>query len=863
MTIVDELLLSPSPHFEAAVISTASAAEAAKRRAESRVAAVRIAAKPLAASVQRVKKNRFSVAGKPEEVSAEVFLADALAESEDCDLEPLCTTLRLLAPMRQDLADKITSLGSALEELVAEADSVLAERKKYEAIRDKLEEARSHYLHQKEFQLPSAKALDEARRLAHEARGKLALAVSLEESRRATVLYRAAADAAEGYATFLRSAVATADMFEAAAATLRARAEQARSNGDAQIKRALSVVDEYAKCVDPLGSAYDDALSRGDAVGSGQNLGRSHDAAIRQAVCLGRGHVIKQGYLMKPAKGSYLGGWRRRWVVLDAGGTLTYYNDKHLIHASLAAEKERRGEEEEAPTPPSQPETPSRMRASWFGGGSKSKGVVEDDEEDEKKAKQTFRLQLSTVKLDGDPNDSMTRDVRNCFRIVSATHSLVLQAESASSRAEWVSAIQGAIAETITSGVAPTKKHATASPPPDGEGARVATALKAGPGNGACADCAAAEPDWASLNCAVLLCQQCAGVHRSLGTHVSKVRSVALDASSWAPPLVRLLARLGNDGAAAAWGAAAVAAEDSPREVKDVAIRGKYAERRHVPPHTAAAAAEPHAVWRAAAEGDAPRALCLLAAGAPLRGGAECPLLAAAARGEEGAEVAALLLVWGADALASDAEGRSLEEVAAAAAAPADGLLVPLLRAAAVQQGRNNAPPPPPPVEKPALMPRPPSTPFPGAHHQAPPLPAPPPGPPPPIAPPPLAPPPVAPRPTAAVAPPPGAHPSDLMAEMARASAKRVAKLAEEGKSDLAPPSTPPSIPIGASGSLPASEQRGAGASSGAMGHMPRGSGASKSLKQLPVPRPSEDVAAARRSEPHDVHGRTIYTEQI
>nr|NP_001121584.1 zinc finger protein ArfGAP-2 [Ciona intestinalis]FAA00091.1 TPA: zinc finger protein [Ciona intestinalis] len=44
-----------------------------------------------------------------------------------------------------------------------------------------------------------------------------------------------------------------------------------------------------------------------------------------------------------------------------------------------------------------------------------------------------------------------------------------------------------------------------------------------------CADCLAKGPRWVSWNLGVLLCIRCSGIHRSLGVHISKVKSVNLD----------------------------------------------------------------------------------------------------------------------------------------------------------------------------------------------------------------------------------------------------------------------------------------------------------------------------------------------
>ena len=48
-------------------------------------------------------------------------------------------------------------------------------------------------------------------------------------------------------------------------------------------------------------------------------------------------------------------------------------------------------------------------------------------------------------------------------------------------------------------------------------------------GNALCADCGAPRPTWCSINLGITLCIECSGIHRSMGVHVSKVRSLTLD----------------------------------------------------------------------------------------------------------------------------------------------------------------------------------------------------------------------------------------------------------------------------------------------------------------------------------------------
>ncbi|GER48916.1 calcium-dependent ARF-type GTPase activating protein family [Striga asiatica] len=66
--------------------------------------------------------------------------------------------------------------------------------------------------------------------------------------------------------------------------------------------------------------------------------------------------------------------------------------------------------------------------------------------------------------------------------------------------------------------------------------------------NRVCADCGAPDPKWASANIGVFLCLKCCGVHRSLGTHVSKVLSVTLD--DWSDDEIEAMFEVGGNASA-------------------------------------------------------------------------------------------------------------------------------------------------------------------------------------------------------------------------------------------------------------------------------------------------------------------------
>jgi len=59
-----------------------------------------------------------------------------------------------------------------------------------------------------------------------------------------------------------------------------------------------------------------------------------------------------------------------------------------------------------------------------------------------------------------------------------------------------------------------------------------------------CVDCGAKDPTWVSINLGTLMCLPCSGFHRSLGVHLSKVRSATLDKLD--PFSMQLMCAIGN-----------------------------------------------------------------------------------------------------------------------------------------------------------------------------------------------------------------------------------------------------------------------------------------------------------------------------
>lgn len=241
--------------------------------------------------------------------------------------------------------------------------------------------------------------------------------------------------------------------------------------------------------------------------------------------------AIMQGYLLKRSSGR-LADWKRRYFVLDARGNLTYVKSQ-----------------------------PSKART--FGLGALRDRFVSSSEANE--IKETVSLLTATIKPELDDGSN----ARFAFRIVSPEKTYYLRAESASEQKLWIEAITTAIASLLNSSVSEqmladheerTSKYAGAHTRTlssvagnDASTATILSILSEIPGNDACADCGMPRPDWASLNLGVMLCIQCSGIHRQLGVHVSKVRSVTLDVRAWEPSVMEFFKRWGNEEANKRW----------------------------------------------------------------------------------------------------------------------------------------------------------------------------------------------------------------------------------------------------------------------------------------------------------------------
>ncbi|KAJ6249994.1 centaurin/arf [Anaeramoeba flamelloides] len=129
---------------------------------------------------------------------------------------------------------------------------------------------------------------------------------------------------------------------------------------------------------------------------------------------------------------------------------------------------------------------------------------------------------------------------RNCFEIYSLKNingKLILQGKTAEETQLWIDLIEENISCALNSQV-------TTQTGIEKKNEKIVKEIHSIPGNEICVDCGKPDPVWASINYGVVFCVDCSSFHRSLGAHISKVRSLTLD--HWTPELVDMMKKIGN-----------------------------------------------------------------------------------------------------------------------------------------------------------------------------------------------------------------------------------------------------------------------------------------------------------------------------
>lgn len=118
--------------------------------------------------------------------------------------------------------------------------------------------------------------------------------------------------------------------------------------------------------------------------------------------------------------------------------------------------------------------------------------------------------------------------------------------------------------------------------------------MRSNPANEICADCGARGCRWCSINLGAFLCIRCGGIHRSLGTHISKIKSLSLDI--WPPETLEVFLTLGGNEAVNAKYLPNPSLVPPPPVSDDLRmeqyIRDKYERKKFMTPGAAGASEE-------------------------------------------------------------------------------------------------------------------------------------------------------------------------------------------------------------------------------------------------------------------------------
>ncbi|XP_048455088.1 arf-GAP with GTPase, ANK repeat and PH domain-containing protein 1 isoform X2 [Rhincodon typus] len=409
----------------------------------------------------------------------------------------------------------------------------------------------------------------------------------------------------------------------------------------------------------------------------------------------GRAIPIKQGMLLKRSGKSLNKEWKKKYVTLCDNGILTYHPSLHdymqnvhgkeidLLRTTVKVPGKRPPRATSACAPLSSPKTNGLPKdlsnlhitqnpdtglgdsvcSSPSISSTTSPKIEPPPSPHANRKKHRRKKSTSNFKADGISGTAEEQEENFEFIIVSLTgQTWHFEAASYEERDAWVQAIESQILASLQSCESSKNKSRLASQ----NEAIAIQSIRNIRGNSHCVDCEALNPDWASLNLGALMCIECSGIHRNLGTHLSRVRSLDLD--DWPLELIRVMSSIGNEVANGIWEGSAQGrtkpSPDSTREEKERWIRAKYEQKLFLVPPPCSDIPLGQQLLRATAEENLRAVILLLAHGSKDEvnetygeGDGRTSLHLACRKGNV---VLTQLLIWyGVDIMARDAHGNT------------------------------------------------------------------------------------------------------------------------------------------------------------------------------------------------------------
>ncbi|XP_041320084.1 arf-GAP with GTPase, ANK repeat and PH domain-containing protein 1 isoform X8 [Pyrgilauda ruficollis] len=409
----------------------------------------------------------------------------------------------------------------------------------------------------------------------------------------------------------------------------------------------------------------------------------------------GRAIPIKQGMLLKRSGKSLNKEWKKKYVTLCDNGVLTYHPSLHdymqnvhgkeidLLRTTVKVPGKRPPRATSACAPISSPKTNglSKDMSSLHISPNSDTGLGDSvcsspsissttspkldppPSPHANRKKHRRKKSTSNFKADGISGTAEEQEENFEFIIVSLTgQTWHFEATTYEERDAWVQAIESQILASLQSCESSKNKSRLTSQ----NEAMALQSIRNIRGNSHCVDCEAQNPDWASLNLGALICIECSGIHRNLGTHLSRVRSLDLD--DWPIELIKVMSAIGNELANSVWEENSQGhvkpSPDSTREEKELWIRAKYEQKLFLAPLQCLELSLGQHLLRATAEEDLRTVILLLAHGTREEVNETCgdgdgrTALHLACR--KGNVVLLQLLIWyGVDVMARDAHGNT------------------------------------------------------------------------------------------------------------------------------------------------------------------------------------------------------------